>query len=74
MNRRGLLCRELARLQTKGADLSHDLAKARADAEKASMATSWKRSDGSRSKSPSTQKSAISAARREEKRAVDTRR
>ncbi|WP_282947183.1 CHAT domain-containing protein [Cellulomonas endometrii] len=71
MSRSDSLRNEIARLQTKAADLSRDLAKARSDAQKASATASKKRADALRTKSTATARSATTAAEREEKRAAE---
>lgn len=71
MARSDTLKSDIARLRTKGAGLSRDLAKQRDAASKATAVARKKRSDAARTKSESTRRSALLSAEREEKKAVD---
>lgn len=62
---------EIARLKTKGAGLSRDLAKHRDAATKATAAATRKRAEAARTKSDTTRRSATNTAEREDKKAVD---
>lgn len=71
MARSDTLRAEIARLQTKGAGLTKDLAKHRVAAARATATATRKRSEASRTGSDGTRRMATSAAEREEKKSAD---
>lgn len=71
MTRIDTLKSEIARLQSKGAGLTKDLAKHRDAANKATAVATKKRDDARKTKQDSTRRSATSTAEREGKKAAD---